>query len=413
VKPEDFAGRMSVSAEEGRLMRLELPENVYRRLMRSDRADICVFDSSGTPVPFEIQETPRVSQTPPPLEVPFFPWTAGENSLPRHANIEIDSDGAVIKVYPEKISVPVKTSSYLVDLCGLPNTPLELVLEIQETGKPWNSSIALQYSENLSEWKRSGGQQTLAFLGETSPRANRNTVSLPSTNAPYILLTATETTPPLLKVWARFPALTKPETIRTTVFPGTKSEDGFSVSYTAEGYFPGTALDFVLPGPDSIDVEILCRSSAEDSWSFWGDGTIFRIGEGGDMRKNKAWTGEASYPYWKISSQGGVPFAAAPDMLLVWEPLSLVFLARGKGPWILAYGSIRFAPPGNLPRQFQEQQTRPAVITGSEIWQPPVPQIPDQEPAWKRWILWGALILAVGVLSAMAYYMTKLMRKQE
>jgi hypothetical protein len=412
-KPEDFAGRVSLSAREGRLMHLELPETVYRLLARAGQKDICVFDSGGTPVPFEIRPAPRVNETPPPLEVPFFPWTAGEDNLPGQVNIEIAPDGAVISVHSRGNTSPAKTSSYLVDLSGLPRQPESLLLEMRETPEPWNSFAVLRFSENLSGWQSYGGRQALAFLEQDSP-ANRSALELPGNKAPYILLTTGENSPPLLKVKARFRARTRPETLRETVLPGTKSEDGFSVSYTAEGFYPVAALDFLLSGADSIDVEILRRSSEEEPWSFWNSGTIFRIGEGENMKKNKPWTGPAPYPCWKISSRGGVPFASVPGMLLVWEPLRLVFLARGKGPWILAFGNPGFTLAGSLPLQFQEQETLPAsIIAGSEILRQPAPQIPAREPAWKHWLLWGALILAVAALSAMAWRLARLMRKQE
>jgi hypothetical protein len=279
---------------------------------------------------------------------------------------------------------------------------------MEETARPWNGSLILQYSKDLNAWNRFGGRQTLVFPGQTESQTNRNSVNLPGQDAPYVLLSMDKNTPALRKVTAVFNTLTRPETLRETVFPGTKSGDSFSVSYNTEGCFPGAALDFLLPGADSINVEILCRNSEEDPWQFWDEGTIFRIGAGPDLRKNKPWTGKTSYPFWKINSRGGIPFASVPGLLLTWEPYSIVFLARGKGPWILAYGNRDAAPAGNLPRQFQDQETQPAVITGSEIRQ----TRPAKEPAWKQWILWASLILAVAALSAMAYYMAKSMRKQ-
>jgi hypothetical protein len=413
AKPEDFAGRMGLSAREGHLMCLELPENVYRRLARADIGDIRVFDSNGTPVPFELRAAPPASETPQPLDVPFFPWTAGESNPPTGVNIEIAPGGALISVRSGEDAPPAKTPSYLVDLSGLPYTPESLLLDIKETPRPWNSAATLRYSEDLSAWQSFGGSQPLAFLGQRDSAANRSALRLPGNKAPYVLFTTGENTPPILGVKAGFGTRARPE-LRETVFPGTKSGDGFSVSYTVGGFYPGAALDFLLPQTDSIDVEILCRNSGEESWSFWNSGTIFRVGEGSELRKNKAWAGNTSYRHWKINSRGGIPFDSVPEMFLAWEPLRLVFLARGKGPWILAYGNPGFAPAGNLPPQFQEQETLPAsVIEGSEILQPPAPEIPaPTPPAWKHWILWGALVFAVAALSAMAYHITKLMRKQ-
>jgi len=73
AKPEDFAGQMDIRAKEGELMYLELPENVYRRAERRDLCDIRVFDAGGMPVPCELNQVPRVEETPPPVSLVFFP----------------------------------------------------------------------------------------------------------------------------------------------------------------------------------------------------------------------------------------------------------------------------------------------------------------------------------------------------
>ncbi|MDR3193434.1 MAG: DUF3999 domain-containing protein [Treponema sp.] len=413
AKPEDFAGQMTLAAEEGQLMYLELPENVYLHAERRDLGDIRVFDADGIPVPCELRGAPRVEQTPPPLEVAFFPWSAGEENLPRQANIEIDSGGAVIRVNSGEGRSPAREKSFLVDLSVLPCSPVGLTLETQKTAGQWNSPITLRYSSDLARWNRFDKAQTLAGFGggQASP-ADRDTVSLPEgLNGSYLLLTVNETVPPLLGIRAFFQSVSRSETVRESIFPGVKSEDGFSVSYAPGGYFPGVALDFILPHADSLNVEIFCRYSEDESWRFLNSGPLWRLDSAdADVTKNEPWYGKADAPYWQIRSTGGLPFVFIPDMRLVWEPLRVVFLARGRGKWILAYGNKNYGPLGEaLPGPVKEQTPLAAAIIGAEHWQP---RRSSGGALRKAVLLWSALVLAVAVLSVLAYLMARSMRKQ-
>ncbi|MDR1933100.1 MAG: DUF3999 domain-containing protein [Spirochaetales bacterium] len=410
AKPEDFAGRMTLSAMEGELMYLELPENVYRHVERRDLADIRVFDAGGNPVPCEVRAAPGISETPRPLQAPFFSWTAGEKTLPGQANIEIDSGGAVIRVNPAAAAGTPQLRSFLIDLSGLPYHPLSLVLET-ESGGQWNSPVTLQYSEDLAIWRLFDKPQTIARFGaQAGDTADRDTISLPEHRPPYILITINDTVPPLLAVKALFKTVNRPGALRETLFPGKKSADGFSVTYATGGYFPGVALDFILPRADSMNVEIFCRYSEEQEWQFWNGGTIYRLNAAAGAEKNKAWAGEASAPYWLLKAAGDLPFASVPDMQLTWEPRRLVFLARGPGPWILAYGNRDYGPVREaLPGPLREQKASPASVAGAEHWTPRASA--EEETVWNQVFLWGALILAVTVLSAMAFFMAKSMKK--
>jgi hypothetical protein len=416
AKPEDFAGQITLAAGEGQLMYLELPENVYLHAERRDLGDIRVFDADGTPVPCELRGTPRVEETPPPLEVSFFRWSAGEENLPRQANIEIDSGGAVIRVNPGEGFPATREKSFLVDLSALPHSPVSLTLETQRTPEQWNSPITMRYSSDLALWHRFDRAQTLAAFGggEASP-ADRDTVRLPEgLKGSYLLLTVNETVPPILRIWASFQSVSRSETVRESRFPGVKSEDGFSVSYTTGGHFPGVALDFILPRADSLNVEIFCRYSEDDDWRFWNSGPLWRLGQAdADLTKNEAWYGKADAPYWQIRSTGGLPFALVPDMRLLWEPLRVVFLARGRGNWILAYGNRNYGPLGEaLPGPVREQMPLAAAVIGDERWQPrPAEDLNDSKP-WKEALLWSVLVLAVAVLSALAALMARSMRKK-
>jgi hypothetical protein len=416
AKPEDFAGQMTLSAEEGRLMYLELPANVYLHAERRDLGDIRIFDADGTPVPCELRGTPRVEHTPPPLELVFFPWTAGEENLPRQANIEIDSGGAVIRVNPGQARAVSQAKSFLVDLSVLPYSPASLVLETQHTARRWNSPVTLQYSGDLAVWRRFDKAQTLAgFGGAQGSPADRDSVSLPEgLKGSYLLLTIHETVPPLKRIKALFPGVSRPETVRESLFPGVKSEDGFSVSYAPGGFFPGVAIDFILPQPDSLNVEIFHRYGEEEPWLFWDSGPLWRLGSGNtNVTKNEPWRGEADAPYWQIRSAGGLPFAFAPDMRLTWEPLRIVFLARGKGDWILAYGNRNYGPLGEaLSGPVKEQKPLAAAVSGAERWQPRPTEDSGSAAPWKEAILWTVLVLAVAVLSTMAFFMARSMRKK-
>jgi hypothetical protein len=404
-------------------MYLELPGNVYRHVERSDLGDIRLFDAGGTPAPFEIRKAPEVRYTPPPAEVPFFPWTPGDGtSPPKQADIEINAAGAVIKLNagsasPEQVSKP---AAFLVDLSELSFPPLSLVLETGEGGEQFNSSVTLRYSGDLADWRLFDKAQTIARYG-TGAAGNRNTLVLPEAAAPYIALTFGETVPPLRKVTALFKTITRPETVMESHFPGTKSEDGFSVFYAPGGYFPALGVDFLLPQADSLKVEIKNRLSEDLPWETWARGSLYRFnadtaaasGEERDaVRKNKPWEGTSRAPYWLLRAEGGLPFASVPVMRLTWEPYRIVFLARGTGPWILAYGNRDYGPvSGSWLGPARDQKLLPASVTGGERYTPRILEA-AAEHDYQQWILWGVLILAVVVLSGLAWFMAKSMKEK-
>jgi hypothetical protein len=422
AKLEDFAGQMTLSASEGELMYLELPEDVYRHVERSDLGDIRLFDSGGTPVPFEIRRPPGIRYTPPPAGIPFFPWTPGDgNSPPKQADIEINAAGAVIKLNTGS-AAPGKTQkplSFLVDLSELPFPPLSLSLEMGEGDEQFNSSVTLQYSGDLADWRLFEKAQTIARYG-TGAAGNKNILVLPEAETPYIMLSFGETAPPLRKVMANFKTITRPETVKESLFPGTKSEDGFLVSYAPGGYFPIIGIDFLLSQADSLRVEIKNRFSEDLPWETWARGNLYRFkadtsaaskAERSAIRKNKAWEGTSRAPYWLLRAEGGLPFASVPEMLLIWEPYQVVFLARGTGPWILAYGNRDYGPVSDSwLTPARDQKLLPASVTGGERYTPRTPETAAQRD-YRQWILWGVLILAVIILSGLAWLMAKSMKE--
>ncbi len=414
-KPELFAGQIKMLGSEGDLMQLELPSYVYQHVERTDLGDIRVFDSSGTMVPFAIRKPVEVSTSIPPANVPFFKWTPeNAETLPGRTDIQIDAAGAVVKVASQNNQTATKSNTFLLDLSEMPYTPERLKLNLQDKGKDFNSSAQIQYSNDLASWRAYDAKQTIAYFSGANTEA-KYTLNIPSDGARYLLLTLGENSPPLLGVQTEFASKVMPGKIKTSLLQGVKSEDGLSVEYNTNGYYPIVAIDFILPQADSMPIELKNRISEHAPWAFKSKETIYRFKEddSGKVRKNKPFEVTSRAPYWQIKAAGDLPFATVPEMQIFWEPYQVVWLARGTGPWILAYGNSDYGPVyDNYLNEASDQKTLPASISGEETYTPRPMQIEEQSPAYQQWILWGVLILAVLILSVLAYSMARSMNKK-
>ena len=414
-KPELFAGQMKMTGSQGDLMQLELPANVYEHVERTDLGDIRVFDSSGTMVPFAIRKPIEVARSILPANVPFFKWTPeNAETLPGRTDIQIDAAGAVVKVASQNNQTAHKSNTFLLDLSEMPYTPQRLKLNLQDKGKDFNSSAQIQYSNDLASWRTYDTKQTIAYFAGANTEA-KYTLNIPSDNARYLLLTLGENSPPLLGVQTEFSSKVMPGKIKTSLFQGIKSEDGLSVEYNTNGYYPIVAVDFILPQADSMPIELKNRISEHAPWAFKSKEIIYRFKEdaAGKVRKNKSFEIASRAPHWQIKATGDLPFAAVPEMKIVWEPYQVVWLARGTGPWILAYGNSDYGPVyDNYLSEANDQKPLPASVSGEESYTPRAVPAEEVTPAYQQWILWGVLILAVIILSLLAYSMARSMNKK-
>jgi hypothetical protein len=153
------------------------------------------------------------------------------------------------------------------------------------------------------------------------------------------------------------------------------------------------------------------KTDAKAAWRYQTEGTIYNLKtDKNNTRNNKSFEIKSSAPYWLLESNSELPFSAVPDLRITWEPFTLVFLARGQSPWILAYGNSDYAPVSNsFLVDVKDQKLFPASFAGEEKYEPG--KINNFSPNYQQWILWGVLIAAVLILFVLAYYMAKTMRK--
>jgi hypothetical protein len=418
-KPEDFSGAYGLTGQEGSLLRLELPVEVFMGAERADLGDLRIFDSAGVPAPYVIREPPVEMVTPPPREIPFFVWKQGdEKILLTGTDIEINTSGGVTRIKNQSQSEgspPV----YLADLSGLyqpdgqGEAPAELLIETAHGGRFFNTPVTLHYSFDLSQWRVFEKKQILAFYG--SAGANRDTLALPrGEKFRYLLIRMEEDAPAPEKMTARFDPAPVPAEIREKSVKGEISGDGKTVTYHTGGFYPVFEIDFALSAADSFQVRIRNRYSEEADWNDRGRETIFRYNSpGGGVQKNSPFAISGAAPFWEIAMTGERTFTEAPELVIRWKMRELIFLALGKGPWTLVYGNAAFGPPeGGLPQAEQgNAELLPALPTGLVRYEPRPRERAEEDGSFGAWVLWGVLILAAALLSSLAFVIAKSMKK--
>jgi hypothetical protein len=203
--------------------------------------------------------------------------------------------------------------------------------------------------------------------------------------------------------------------LREKTITGTWGEDRRSVRYDSGGFYPIREIDFPLPRPDSIEALVKYRFGAEEEWRFAGRISLFRINGGPEgILSSEALAIEVSAPLWELEAAGDTVLSSLPACTIRWAVHELVFLGRGQGPWTLVWGNRDYGPQGGFPPELNVERVEPgqAHPLGLPGYRP---RVPVKTPVFAdrgSFILWGILILAVLILSGMALYIAKSMRKE-
>jgi hypothetical protein len=404
---DDFAGKIEVTGNPGSLLSFEIPEDVYRGLERSDMGDIRIYDSGGNPAPFLLRGPKGTITVPPEKNVPILIWNeAAGRFAPSSPDVEINVSGTAISIYPSAGELPAGRAAsgglYLADLSGLDGDPSKLVLDF-EGDEFFNARLSIRKSDDLARWEAYGRTQTAAFYN--NPGTDRNEFDIP--RARYLLLEFDGVIPPVNSAAVRFDPVETPAALRETSFAGTKSAGGKTVRYRTGGRFPVRKLLFSLARPDSIRFTIRNRNDEEEGWNVAGESVVYRIEAPGEAPfVNGPVDVRGRGPYWEIEALGEQLFAEVPRMALLWEAREIVFLARGDGPWTLAYGSGVYGPPESSLSAEDGTETFPAAL-GRRSYAAPAAGEKAGTERWRQIVLWGILVFAAAVLCGLAVYIIK------
>ncbi len=442
LSPNDFAFGMNINCDPGgAIYRFTLPEAVYKNVMRPDLGDIEVFNADGKTVPHLLRARQRkkvVSETI--TDLPIFPWYGQRrenegtgislklDNLRQPASITVETGGM------ESSPRPVK--GYIVDTRSMTTSFEALQLILGENEKDLLATVTVEQSRDLAAWESVVSCASLARMRFQGHEITSTLIPIRAGRGRYLRIRwpGREQTITItgvravqkdvgrhddLELWS------DAEPISGTCHRDSADDTVISCVYDSKGVFPVDRVKIRFPEKNSLKrLHFYSGNDAAGPWHDHGFGVFYSFSfDKTTLAENTLAFAPTTHRFWRMTMKGDFPGTDQPTLTLGWLSHDLLFVARGKGPFLLAYGrSQTRAANGaensedtgilrDLLNQKNEDIIKPAtlqpanVLGGEDVLKP----VPEPLP-WKKWLLWATLIAGVAVVGAMA---TSLMRKMQ
>ncbi len=440
-RPGDFAYGSRLEADGAdALYEITLPAAVYRGVARPDLGDVRVFNGAGEVVPHSWRPRKTASaEISAPVALTLFPLKA-------EAGIPVGGLSIRVRRSPGgTTSVNVTASDarggsgkqivgYLVDLTALDRALRAIEFDWPATPDGFAGKLRVDASDDLAAWRTLVAAAPLVSVEVAGQRLQQKRVELPQQKTKYLRLSwalqsASRSSPELASARGELAEKNVDAPREWVQTEATKSEKPGEYAFDMRGHYPVDRVRFDLPESNTIaQVELLARDKADLPWRAIARGVAYRLRQdGGEITSPELTIDAATDRYWmlRVDQRGGGLGRGTPGMHVGWVPHRLVFTARGAAPFQLAYGNREAKPaaysietiiPGY--RDDAGPQIRAAKAgTQQTVSVRNAQALAQQELGgdarlqdaidWKRWSLWGALVLGVLILGAMAWRLVR------
>lgn len=446
LQPDDFAYGMPISLpENGAVYRLSIPREVYGTVARNDLNDIRVFNSSNAVVPHALRLPKNKNGIAEVVHaLPFFPLYTdntggGKDGL--SVRIEQGKDGAIVNVEEGYTGAGKdrKLSGYIIDASRQAGQVDELDIAWQDNEENFVITVSVESSHDLTHWSTPVPRATLARMRFSGHEIFRKRIRLPAGSSRYLRLSWPAgaegivlkqilgvqwgSEPEREPVWTAFKGKPAPDGAKTGIA-------AYEYDSAARFHVDRVRLRFAEKNT-LLNARLLSRPDPESEWRFRRSGIFYDLRfDEVSLVQDTVFIGPATDRYWRVEMDG----AASPDpandpgnipvLELGWQPHELLFVARGEGPFMLAYGSARLEETdlnqnragllyqvmgANEDALLKKATLLPKItLGGPDRLTPEPPPLP-----WRKWLLWGVLVMGVGIIARMALSLGKGINKEE
>lgn len=415
------------------IYKLALPESIYQTTVRKDLGDIRVFNKDKKRVPHAIrrpesnQEKETIN-----LDLAFFPLHGTENSRDNgKTSLEfmVADDGSLIKIQESEYFSQAKNieiNHYIIDTSGVKQSIDELEFELTGIESGFIKLAKLQYSDNLNDWFPLVDNFSIAELDYGIHKLHKNKVTLPKKKFRYLRFVWKDKPNgmQIKNISARINTVWTSHNHKRLAISGQLVDSEKQIyEFDLGGQFPLDRVNIILPEENTlIEVKIKSRNNEKLEWHHRYTGLIYNL----QVKENSIESGEIKIrsttdQYWQleVKTRDGLG-DKLPVLEFRWVPNELYFLARGQGPFTLAYGNGRIDPPGkpidilmNVLTEDQEKNLVGKAELGVEVSLMGDDALKSEFVIpWRRILLWGVLIFGVLVLGIMVIRLNKQMTRQ-
>lgn len=429
--PADFAWRAGVEPPRGAaLARIEVPAAALMQARTATLADMRVFDSAGQPVPFALRTPPSAASQRVPTRrfdaLPLYGAQAGERSL-SGLQVRIDQQSVWVQTTPQaRPQGRQPLPSVLVDMRS--EKRALAALQVHATLGP-NRPVAVDVStsSDLAQWTPAGVKGRLyRFEGESAPANDILEFDPPlAVEGRYLRLAwAAQELISVEGVTGLVGGVSGPVT-RVAATLATPRNDGPSALEWDLGFAtPIRAIELVTDKPITlVPVRVLGRNAPSEPWRQLGQTVIWRLGTTAEQSNPALPLGNASVRMLRVEATFGMRLQELPlAARVIFDPVEIVFVASGNGPYTLAVGRAG-TPAVALPLQ---------MLAGATTVRPedlPLARVADGSAAprdasfWARFLprgveprvalLWAVLGFGVLLLGGVAWALLRQMRKPD
>lgn len=404
---------------------LMLPLSVYQHTAFNDLRDLRVFNADGEAVPHAIRMQTRTAGEETTIALPVFPLRGDVETALKSMQVQISAGGSQFALrtqQPSAVSQPVV--AYLIDARAAKRPLTALELHWSGATRQFSAAISVETSDDLQRWYTEVSNAPIVNLQHEGQTLTERRIDVPQLNAKFLRLRWSGNAAPfeLQSLQARLQAERPPPAREAMSVMGVAENDGFTFDLSA--HVPVREVDMLFPQANTVaPVELLSRAHADSEWRRVTAATLYRLSNDGREVRNRALPVHNADRYWmaRIGAKGGGIGSGVPQLDVAWEPQRLLFVARGKPPFLVAFGNNRSAQSEvSFDAVLSDEATasgivRPQVVSAGKLIElGGTSRLALKEPTdWKRWLLWLALALGVALLIGMARHLLREMNSSQ
>lgn len=423
--PGDFRSGAAVTPAAGdALQRLTLPFEAYRDT-RADLADIRVFNAKGEAMPMAFGAAPDPSrEAQATTALPMFPLY-GAPSSQGVSNVDVrvktTAGGAVVSVQsttrPAAAQRPI---AWLLDASTVKTPIRQLVVDWNAGAGTEMARVTVEASDDLKTWSTVASRAPVLRVEQAGQRIEQRRVDLHGVQAKYLRVSAEPNRFALRAAEVEPDAVVRPSPRSTLAVKGAAGAKAGDFVYDLGARLPVEALRLRFGEGNSVaPFTLLARDTPDGEGRAVTSNVFYRmVREGVELESPSVEIGSRASRYWiaRLDPRSPPPGGGPPTLEVQWRPAQVIFVARGDGPFTLAFGDpdakrSLLNPSELIPGYTRHAELKlreaqvGAVTTGAKSgdWLRSI----TGGTSPRKIVLWAVLLVAVFALAFMAMRLSR------